>query len=112
MFSPHCMKIQWSISYGIPMNFTMIKTGPLFCRISHDNKSACNLCPLTLGCDDVTGRYYEMIHDGTLPPDMIMDLIPLCMDGVRYMLGSCRIPGLHTDTLTVATDSRHVIVVR
>lgn len=57
-------------------------------------------------------RYYEMIQDGTLPPDMVMDLVPLCMDSVRYMLGSCRVPGLHTDTLTVASDSRHVVVVR
>ena len=67
---------------------------------------------LTRGCVDVTGRYYEMIRDETLPPDMIMDLVPLCMDSVRYMLGSCRVPGLDTDTLTVASHSRHVVVVR
>jgi len=57
-------------------------------------------------------RYYEMIENETLPPDMIVDLVPLCMDSVRYMLGSCRIPLLHTDTLTVATNSRHVLVIR
>jgi len=70
--------------------------------------------PLTFDCDNfvVTGRYYEMIEDETLPPDMILDLVPLCMDSVRYMLGSCRVPGLHADTLTVASSSRHVVVVR
>jgi len=56
--------------------------------------------------------YYEMIRDETLPPDMIMDLVPLSMDSVRYMLGSCRVPGLHEDTLTVTCSSRHVIVIR
>ena len=60
----------------------------------------------------ITGRYYEMIQDESLPPDMIMDLVPLCMDSVRYMLGSCRIPGLDTDFLTVASSSQHVVVVR
>jgi len=53
-----------------------------------------------------------MIQDESLPPDMIVDLVPLCMDSVRYMLGSCRVPGLQRDTLTVAADSRHVVVVR
>lgn len=63
-------------------------------------------------CLNNVTRYYEMIRDETLPPDMIMDLVPLCMDSVRYMLGSCRVPGLDTDTLTVASHSRHVVVVR
>jgi len=58
------------------------------------------------------GRYYEMIGDETLPPDMIAGAVPLCMDSVRFMLASCRIPGPHSDTLTVSADSRHVIVVR
>jgi len=53
-----------------------------------------------------------MIRDKTLPPDMIMDLVPLCMDSVRYMLGSCRVPGLLTDSLTVTSNSRHVVVIR
>jgi len=60
----------------------------------------------------VTDRYYEMIRDESLPPDMIVDLVPLCMDSVRYMLASCRVPGLERDTLTVANNSRHVVVVR
>jgi len=57
-------------------------------------------------------RYYEMIEKETLPPDMIMDVVPLCMDSVRYMLGSCRVPGLTADTLAIASNSRHVVVVR
>jgi carnitine O-palmitoyltransferase 1 len=56
-------------------------------------------------------KYYEMIQNQTLPPDMIQDMVPVCMDSVRYMLGSCRIPGIHIDTLTLSGNSRHVIII-
>jgi len=57
-------------------------------------------------------RYYEMIQKGNLPPDMIMDMIPVCMESVQYMLGSCRIPGEKIDTFRIARGSRHAIVFR
>jgi len=53
-----------------------------------------------------------MMQKETLPPDMIVDMVPLCMDSVRCMLGSCRVPGLDVDTLTIASNSRHVVVIR
>lgn len=58
-----------------------------------------------------TLRYYEMIKNGTLPPDMIRDIIPTCMDGVRFMMASTRIPGEHIDRLQVYPDSTHIIVI-
>lgn len=59
----------------------------------------------------VVTRYYEMICNETLPPDMIQDMVPVCMESVRFMLGGCRIPGIHADTLTVCKNSRHVVVI-
>ena len=56
--------------------------------------------------------YYEMITNETLPPDMIMNLVPVSMESVKYMLGSCRIPGEHVDSLTRVANSRHVVVIR
>ena len=51
-----------------------------------------------------------MILSQTLPPDMIMGIIPVCMDGVGYLFSSARIPGIDTDTMQTNTTATHVVV--
>ncbi|ELU18942.1 hypothetical protein CAPTEDRAFT_226727 [Capitella teleta] len=62
-------------------------------------------------CLEAVTKYYERIQNKTLPPDMIMGMIPVCMDGVNYMFGSCRLPGEHVDQLVTYNDSKHCVIV-
>ena len=50
-----------------------------------------------------------MIVNHSLPPDMIMGIIPVCMDGVGYMFSSARIPGVEVDHLEINSAATHIV---
>ncbi|CAD5122394.1 unnamed protein product [Dimorphilus gyrociliatus] len=56
-------------------------------------------------------KYAELIEQNRLQPDIIMGVIPVCMDGAYYMFGTCRIPGPEIDTLVKNKDAKHCVVI-
>lgn len=56
-------------------------------------------------------KYAELIEQNRLQPDIIMGVIPVCMDGAYYMFGTCRIPGPEIDTLIKKKGAQHCIVI-
>ncbi|XP_013419216.1 carnitine O-palmitoyltransferase 1, muscle isoform isoform X1 [Lingula anatina] len=56
--------------------------------------------------------FHDLIHTERLPVLLANGLVPVCMDGYRYMFNACRIPGLEKDTLHNFPASNFVIVIR
>lgn len=57
-------------------------------------------------------QFHDLIQSNKLPVYLANDLVPVCMDGYRYMFNTCRIPGLEKDTLKRYEPASHVVVIR
>ncbi|CAD5120618.1 DgyrCDS9175 [Dimorphilus gyrociliatus] len=54
----------------------------------------------------------EDIKNELIEPVLLQDLVPLCMSGYKTLFGTCRIPGLHMDSISMSKESQHIVVLR
>lgn len=57
-------------------------------------------------------EFYELIDLNTFPPVQLQDLVPLCMNGYRYVFNTVRVPGEQIDRIQRYPGETHIIVIR
>ncbi|CAD5114196.1 DgyrCDS3338 [Dimorphilus gyrociliatus] len=57
-------------------------------------------------------RYNDYMMENRIKPVMLMDMVPLCMAGYRYLYGTCRVPGEDIDSVVKDSSSSHIVVIR
>ncbi|ELT93902.1 hypothetical protein CAPTEDRAFT_215687 [Capitella teleta] len=57
-------------------------------------------------------KFAERLDNETIQPVELMDMVPLCMNGYRFIFNCSRVPGEYVDSLVRYAGKKHIIVIR